>query len=227
MFIRKTTTRNKSDSESYFTFRLVASERTGDQVRQITLLNLGRHFDLPQPDWPRLCARIEALLAGQPDMLPEPEAIEVLAQRFAARLITAGPDPGDPAAAASPPSAPEEPAQPAPSAASATPGPIYAEVDVASLQLTRPRAVGVEAAGLAAMAWLGIDRILTNLGLNGVQRDAAAGLLIGRMAAARQRDGDLALAARAQRPRRTTGRGLRSHAADPALPDLRFTRAPS
>jgi transposase len=183
MFIRKTTTRNKSDSESYFTFRLVASERTGDQVRQITLLNLGRHFDLPQPDWPRLCARIEALLAGQPDMLPEPEAIEVLAQRFAARLITAGPDPGDPAAATSPPSAPEEPAQPAPSAASATPGPIYAEVDVASLQLTRPRAVGVEAAGLAAMAWLGIDRILTNLGLNGVQRDAAAGLLIGRMAA--------------------------------------------
>ena len=49
MFIRKTTTRKKSTNEAYFTFRLVASERTGDQVRQITLLNLGRHFDLPQP----------------------------------------------------------------------------------------------------------------------------------------------------------------------------------
>jgi hypothetical protein len=182
MFIRKTTTRNKSDTEAYFTFRLVASERTGDQVRQITLLNLGRHFDLPQPDWPRLCARIDTLLAGQPGILPEPEVIEVLAQRFAARLIAAQPDPGEPAAAASAPSAPE-PAQPAPSAASATPGPIYAEVDVASLQLTRPRAVGVEAVGLAAMEWLGIDRVLTDLGLNGVQRDAAAGLLIGRMAA--------------------------------------------
>src|ERR1700692_1113890 len=55
MFIRKTTTRNKSDTESYFTFRLVPSERTGDHVRQLTLLNLGRHFDLPQTDWPRLC----------------------------------------------------------------------------------------------------------------------------------------------------------------------------
>ncbi len=33
------------------------------------------------------------------------------------------------------------------------------------------------------MDWLGIDRILTGLGFNGVQRDAAAGLLIGRMAA--------------------------------------------
>jgi transposase len=182
MFIRKTTTRNKSDTESYFTFRLVASERTGDQVRQITLLNLGRHFDLPRPDWPRLCARIDALLSGEPGLLPEPEAVEVLAQRFAARLIAAQPGPGQPAAAPSPRSAPE-PAQPAPSAASATPGPIYAEVDVTSLQLTRPRAVGVEAAGLAAMDWLGIDQILMGLGLNGVQRDAVAGLLIGRMAA--------------------------------------------
>ena len=73
MFIRKTPTRNKSESQSDFTFRLVASERTADRVRQITLLNLGRHFDLPQPDWPTLCARIEALLSGQPDMLAEPQ----------------------------------------------------------------------------------------------------------------------------------------------------------
>ena len=184
MFIRKTTTRNESANESYFTFRLVASERTGDQVRQITLLNLGRHFDLPQPDWPRLCARIEALLAGQPDMLAEPEAIETLAQRFAARLITGQPGPGEPAAA--PPSpAPEsaQPAPPAPSTAATTPAPIYAEVDVASLQLTRPRAVGVEAAGLAAMDWLGIDQILADLAFNGVQLEAVAGLLIGRMLA--------------------------------------------
>jgi hypothetical protein len=49
MFIHKAATRNKSAVEVYFTFRLVASERTGGQVRQIMLLNLGRHFDLPQP----------------------------------------------------------------------------------------------------------------------------------------------------------------------------------
>ena len=181
MFIRKTTTRNKSVNESYFTFRLVAAERTGSRVRQITLLNLGRHFDLPQPDWPRLCARIDALLAGQSGMLPEPEAIETLAQGFAARLIAARSEPDIPAAA--PPPVEPEPAQPAPSTARTAPNPIYAEVDVASLQLTRPRAVGVEAAGLAAMDWLGIEQILTRLGFNGVQRDTAAGLLIGRMAA--------------------------------------------
>jgi hypothetical protein len=64
MLIREAATRNESGNESYFTFRLVASERTGDKVRQITLLNLGRHFDLPRSDWPRLCARIATLTAS-------------------------------------------------------------------------------------------------------------------------------------------------------------------
>src|ERR1017187_3276562 len=99
MFIRKTATRNKSASESYFTFRLVTSERTGKQVRQITLLNLGHQFDLPQSDWPRLCARIEALLAGRPGVPPDPETIEPRPQREAARLIVAGPGPAAPAPA--------------------------------------------------------------------------------------------------------------------------------
>ena len=91
MFIRKTATRNKSTSETYFTYRLVSSTRIGRQVRQITLLNLGRHFDLKQSHWPRLCARIDALRAGQVAMLAEPEGIEAAAQRYAARLIAARP----------------------------------------------------------------------------------------------------------------------------------------
>src|ERR1035438_3424531 len=76
MFIRKTTTRNKSTAESYYTHRLVASERAGKQVRQVTLLNLGRHFELPRQDWPRLCARIEALLAGRISPLADPNPSE-------------------------------------------------------------------------------------------------------------------------------------------------------
>jgi hypothetical protein len=166
VFIRKTATRNKSTSEAYVTHRLVTSERVGKQVRQITLLNLGRHFDLPRSDWPRLCARIEGLLAGQAAMLAEPDVIEALAQRFAARLVAARPAPATAAAA---PSTAAEPA--------------FAEVDVASLQLTRPRSVGAEAVGLAAVGWLGIDPILQDLGFNAVQRAAVAGSLIGRMAA--------------------------------------------
>jgi hypothetical protein len=44
MFIRRTATRNTTTGESYTTFRLVRSERIGRKVRQVTLLNLGRHF---------------------------------------------------------------------------------------------------------------------------------------------------------------------------------------
>ena len=177
MFIRKTQTRNKSTSESYFTFRLVASERTGQRVRQITLLNLGRHFDLDQSEWPRLCARIEATLNGQSVMLAAPDGVEKLAQRYAARLIDARLEPATPAA---PPSA--APATTGPTAQPAASEADFAEVDLTSIQLTRPRSVGVEAAGLAAMDWLGIDTILRDLGFNAVQRAAVAGSLIGRMA---------------------------------------------
>ena len=168
MFIRQTKTRSKSDTEAYTTFRLAASERTGKQVRQITLLNLGRQFDLPQADWPRLCARIEARLAEQSGLLPEPEAIETLAQRYAARMIAAGRAPAA--------------RRPKPPAASVPQDPAFAEVDVASLQLVQPRSVGVEAAGRAAMDWFGVDAILADLGFNAIQRATAAGSLIGRMA---------------------------------------------
>jgi hypothetical protein len=179
MFIRQTATRSKSTGGSYFTYRLVTSERTGKQVRQIALLNLGRQFDLPRSDWPRLCARIEALLAGQSGMLAELEAIETLAQRYAARLIAAGSGPVAPPPA--PPAA--QPGASSCSAKSTAPNPIFTEVDIASLQLTQPRSVGVEAAGLAAVEWLGIDPILRDLGFNAIQRAAVAGSLIGRMAA--------------------------------------------
>jgi len=63
MFIRRTRTR--SNTEHYFTFRLVHSERIGAKVRQRTLLNLGRHFDVARSDWPVLCRRIDETLAGQ------------------------------------------------------------------------------------------------------------------------------------------------------------------
>jgi len=109
-------------------------------------------------------------------MLPESETIETLAQRYATLLITAQP-------ASSPPAAAVPSETPPATTLAASADPVFAEVDIASLQLTRPRSSGVEAVGLAAMGWLGIDRILADLGLNGVQRDAVAGLLIGRMAA--------------------------------------------
>jgi transposase len=161
MFIRQTKTRNSTTGESYTTFRLVASERVGTQVRQRTLLNLGRQFALAKDEWPLLCTRIEQILSGQGTLLPESAAIEVLAQRYAARLI-ASKRPNSPVSE----NFAEE----------------YQEVDVNSLELVRPRSVGVEHTGLAALSWLGIADILESLGMNAGQRACALGSIVGRMA---------------------------------------------
>jgi transposase len=168
MFIRRSPTRNKASGESYFTFRLVRSERIGGKVRQVTLLNLGRHFPVAQDDWPLLCGRIEELIGGQASLLPVELAAsaERLGQRYAALLV---------ARAVPPPSANAE-------AAAAKASPAVA-VDVGSLELVRPRSVGVEHVGLWALTTLGIVELLTEVGLNGVQRAAVIGNLIGRMAA--------------------------------------------
>ena len=116
MFIRRTRTRSIGE---YFTFRLVRSERIGDQVRQRTLLNLGRHFDVAQSDWPMLCRRIDELLAGQLPLPPDgPPAPESHAQRITALLLA-----GERIGAASSP---------------ATPRHDFQHVDVDSLELISP-----------------------------------------------------------------------------------------
>ncbi len=51
MYIRQTRTNNKATGEGYFTYRLVRGERIAGMVRQITVLNLGRHFPVLQDDW--------------------------------------------------------------------------------------------------------------------------------------------------------------------------------
>jgi transposase len=161
MFIRQTKTRNSTTGEDYITFRLVASERVGKQVRQRTLLNLGRHFPLAKDEWPQLCTRIEQILSGQGSLLPEPAVIETLAQRYAARLVA-----GRSSIAPEPESSAVE----------------YQDVDVNTLELVRPRSVGVEHAGLAALSWLGISDLLKSVGMNAGQSACALGSIIGRMA---------------------------------------------
>ena len=162
MYIRQTKTSNAATGKAYTTFRLVVSERIGSKVRQRTLLNLGRNFSLPKEQWPVLCARIDQILSGQDSLLSEPPAIETLAQRYAAQLIVR--------------SAPVSQGQETVEAS-------YDEVDVASLELVRPRSVGVEHAGVTALTSLQLPQIFETAGLNGVQRAAALGSIIGRMAA--------------------------------------------
>jgi transposase len=161
MYIRKTKTGTAASAQPYYTYRLVRSQRVGGKVRQKTLLNLGKQFDVGKEQWPQLCARIEDILAGQTSLLPLDPDIEEYAQRYAAQLIvtTDEKQPGN-----------------------GHKHHDYEEVDVDSVRLLRPRSVGVEQVALTAIRALGIPAILSRVGFNGRQQAAALASIIGRMA---------------------------------------------
>jgi len=166
LYIRRTQTRNTATGERYFTHRLVRSERLGGKVRQVTLLNLGRHFVVAQADWPTLCARLDELLSGQQVLLGGSGSllIEREAQRVAALLLA------------------RQGTAPAAASGAAAPVEVHSIV-VDTLKLSRPRTVGVEAVGLWAMAQVEFVELLETLGLTGPQRAAVLGVILGRMAA--------------------------------------------
>ena len=170
MFIRRTQTRSSATGERYFTYRLVRAERIQNKVRQVTLVNLGRHFAVDQTLWPALCQRIEALTTGQSYLLePDlPMAASAEAERIAAQLLAR-------TSAASSLSV----------ASSSTKQGEHTDVqavDVNSLELVRPRSVGVEQMGLWAMQQIGLIDLLIELGVSGPLRAGIVGSIIGCMA---------------------------------------------
>ena len=187
MFIRTTQTGNAKTGERYVTHRLVESRRIGSSVRQVTLLNLGRHFTLPRERWPELCARIEQLLYKQNSWLDTPvaESVERVAQHCYARLIAENTtdvteDKPEESAATNEPGEESAAAAPKPDALSP---PVFAEVAPDSLELVQARSIGVEHVGLAAMQELGFEALLAELGVNGVMRTSIVASVIARMAA--------------------------------------------
>ena len=164
MYIRRTTIKSRQTGEPYYTYRLVESIREGGQVRQRTLLNLGRHFEIPREQWAALVQRIEQLLSGQADLIPADldARWEETAQRYVAQLIRtrASVEEGRSAQAAD-----------------------YQNVDLDSLELLRPRSAAIEHVALAALRQVGLDKKLASLGFNGPRQAAAIGTLVARMAA--------------------------------------------
>lgn len=164
MYIRRTTIKSRQTGEPYYTYRLVESIREGGRVRQRTLLNLGRHFEVPREQWGALVQRIEHLVGGQQDLMPAylDARWEEAAQRYAAQLIRTRASVDESGVGG---------------------GADYHRVDVESLELLRPRSVAIEHVALATLRQVGLDRQLEVLGLNGPQRAAAIGTLVARMAA--------------------------------------------
>jgi transposase len=156
MYIRRTSIKSRNDGSQYFTYRLVESRRTGKGVRQHTLLNLGTDFALPREQWPDLTRRIEGILSGQQSLFDIDRDIEQLAQSCASRIILSYQEVKSPE------------------------GNDFREVDLDSLEMSRPRSVGAEHVTLEALRLLDLDSKFKDLGFNGPQTAAAIGTIIGR-----------------------------------------------
>ncbi len=159
MFIRCTTTRTKETGETYKTFRLVESERIDGKVKQHTLLNLGRYFDVPKSQWKSLSSRIDQLLTAQTDWLTIDleETLETLPQCYATQIITSRSTVLDDTVQ-------------------------FETVDIGNIELVRPRRVGVEQIALHAVKQLTLDDKLKSLEFNQHQLAASLSTIIGRMA---------------------------------------------
>jgi len=86
MFIRTVKKSNGNSSKKYQCQQLVESIRTEKGVRQKLLLSLGR-LNLPQEKWPRLVARIKAIIQSQETLFAEDKDIEKLAQKYSKLFI--------------------------------------------------------------------------------------------------------------------------------------------
>lgn len=204
MFIRRTQTRSRLTGEPYFTHRLVRSERVAGRVKQVTLLNLGRHFELPSEQWPLFCVRLSELLTQQTTLTSVPPLVETAARRYAAQLQPRTTEGGERVQLRGKQRLADE-AKPAPIEArgerftqldllgadgahsvAATAAPTAAVADdlvhADSLELLDPRSVGVESVALHALTELGIVDQLRAAGFNRVSLAAAVGQIVARMA---------------------------------------------
>ncbi len=156
MFLRRTKV-GSSPAGPVYTVRLCQLVRSGSKVRQVTLLNLGVHFDIPQQRWKELAAIISALDQGRkPRFDPDPELpgrAEEIARRLRRRRLTAADSPGAE----------------------------VATIDVDSIELATTRSVGGERLALAALGELGFADILMAAGLARRQAALATSLIVARM----------------------------------------------
>jgi len=154
MFIRTVEKSNSTGSKKYKCHQLVESIRTEKGVRQKLLLSLGR-LQLPKDQWPRLVARIKAIINDQQSLFAEDKHIEKLAQKYALQFIEKhGLD---------------------------NQGDNYQTVDVQSLENHRVRQIGGEYLGAVFFNKLQLTECLKSCGFTQRQIEIAMLLIIGRL----------------------------------------------
>jgi len=167
MYIRRTKTKTTDQGGASFTYRIVESVRVGTQVKQRTLLNLGKDFAIEPAQWPLLAARIEQFLQDSKPHQAElfdladdlGQLLEAAAERYSTLIIA-------------------KLAQPV---ASASSDQDYHSVDINHIEAIQARSIGVEILALHVVMQLQLDQKLAALGFNKIDSAAALGSIIGRM----------------------------------------------
>lgn len=164
MYIRKTKTR-VINGVDHFTYRIVESHRdANDKVKQHTLLNLGAHYDLvPEADHSILAQRVDNIITGQLSLLPLSETLETEAQRIANLII-------------------KKHAKPLAVDNNKT-GSRYEHVDIASIENTDVKTIGVEYLAYEAAKKISLPEILLKSGFSEKEVNAALASIIGRLIA--------------------------------------------
>ena len=160
MYIIKTTSKSKKDStKKYYTFRLMESQRIGDKVKKITLLNLGSDFNVEQKYWAELSKRIEDIINKTPSLFEFDKDLESLAQQYAARLILL--------------KAKKQPIS--------TENNKYKEIDITSVDNSDSKDIGCEHIIYETIKELELDTKLKDLGFTNVQLNSAIGTIVTKM----------------------------------------------
>jgi transposase len=167
MYIRRTKTKTAESGKDSYTYRIVESVRVGTQVKQRTLLNLGKDFAIEPTHWPLLAARIDQLLQGSAPHQAElfaladdaGQLLEAAAERYSDLIIA-------------------KLAQPV---ATATSEQDIHSVDINHIEAHQARSIGAETLALHAVRQLQLDQKLAALGFNKIDSSAALGSIIGRM----------------------------------------------
>ncbi len=164
MFIRKTTHTNRKNGQKYHTYKLVESIRTERGPRHRPVLNLGRHFSVPEEQWKDLANRIESIISGQHNLFPVSNELERLARSFARKII-------------------RRHGQKTPVSTEDAQKPDFQTVDINSLENEQIRSVGGESVVLETIKELRLDSKFEALGFNQPFIEAAIGVIAARLLA--------------------------------------------
>ena len=160
MYIIKTVSKSKKDgTKKYYTFRLMESQRIGNKVKKITLLNLGSDFNVEQKYWAEFSKRIEDIINKTPSLFEFNKDLESLAQQYAARLILL--------------KAKKQPLS--------NKDDKYKEIDTTSVDNSDSRDIGCEHIIYETIKELGLDTKLKELGFTNVALNSAIGTIVMKM----------------------------------------------